>query len=153
MRRPGRVVSSALPAFAVLAGLLPGAPRALGAPPAPPADAPQRLVARALGATPLAADVAELCDRIGGRPTGTDPNERSVSWAAARLRAAGADAVRLEPFDTAPFWLPGPASARSLAPAEFPVQLASCPGAPATAVSGLEAPVVVLESALALFGR
>ena len=37
-----------------------------------------RLVAALLGDTPLIEDLRELCDEIGGRPTGSKRNEKST---------------------------------------------------------------------------
>jgi hypothetical protein len=41
-------------------------------------DVQQRIVGRAFGPTPLPADLAELCDRVGGRPTGSPACERAI---------------------------------------------------------------------------
>jgi len=59
-------------------------------------DAQQRIVGRAFGPTPLLADVQELCDRVGGRPTGSPACERAIDWAVAKFKAAGADSVTTE---------------------------------------------------------
>src|SRR5258708_17563799 len=67
-------------------------PSALTQAPATPERGGARLAGRALGETPMLSDLAELCDRIGGRPTGSPACERAVDWAAAKLRAAGPDA-------------------------------------------------------------
>src|SRR5712664_1420208 len=67
-------------------------------------DAPQRLAARALGNTPMIDDVRELCDRIGGRPTGSSACERAIEWGAKKLRDAGIDRVSLEPFSVPTLW-------------------------------------------------
>lgn len=50
--------------------------------------------------------------------TGSEACERSVDWAAAKLRGLGLD-VRLEPYELPALWLPGGASAR-LDPPEGP---------------------------------
>jgi hypothetical protein len=78
--------------------------------PAPRADdsPAQRLAGRALGDTPMLDDLADLCDRVGGRPTGSPACERAVDWAAARFRAAGIDTVALEGFTVPALWLPRP---------------------------------------------
>ena len=34
-----------------------------------------------LGETPIAEDLRELCEDIGGRITGSNPNKASVNWA------------------------------------------------------------------------
>ncbi|MDQ1470852.1 MAG: carboxypeptidase, partial [Bryobacterales bacterium] len=50
---------------------------------------PQRLAARAMGETPLISDLRELCDGIGGRPTGSPASQRAIEWAAGKFREAG----------------------------------------------------------------
>lgn len=92
------------------------------APPEPAAV----LVARALGATPLLDDLRELCDRIGGRPAGSAPNDRAVEWTAARFKQAGLD-VTLETFTVPGLWLPGPTEAACVAPEPFALRVVSAP--------------------------
>ena len=99
--------------------------------PAPP-DAAARLAGRAVGDTPLLTDTRELCDSVGGRPVGSSANARAVLWAAAKLRAAGADAVTTERFAVPLLWLPGTAEASIVAPESVPLRLAACPVAPST---------------------
>ena len=41
-------------------------------------NAARLLAGRALGQTPMLDDLEELCDRIGGRPTGSKACERAV---------------------------------------------------------------------------
>ena len=65
----------------------------------------QKLANRALGETPLARDLRELCDGIGGRPTGSAACDRAVQWAAKKFREAGIQNVRLEPFTVPNLWL------------------------------------------------
>src|SRR5574341_1078674 len=69
-----------------------------------------RLVAALLGPTPLADDLRDLSDRIGGRATGSDANARAVAWAEARLRAAGVQ-VRREAFTMPMRWVERSATA------------------------------------------
>src|ERR1043166_3159353 len=52
-------------------------------------DAPRRLAARAIGDTPIFDDLRELCDGVGGRPTGSPAAFRSIEWAARKFKAAG----------------------------------------------------------------
>src|SRR6478672_1944284 len=82
-------------------------------------DAQQRIVGRAFGPTPLLADVPELCDRVGGRPTGSPDCERAIDWAAAKFKAAGADSVVTESFPIPRAWTAGATSAECLAPEPF----------------------------------
>lgn len=89
-------------------------------------DAAPRLAARALGETPLLADLQELCDRVGGRPTGSPACDRAIDWAAQKFRAAGLS-VKLESFEIPNLWLPNTAEATCTAPERFSVRLAAAP--------------------------
>ena len=68
-----------------------------------------RLVAAILGQTPMIDDLRELTDTIGGRPTGSPANLRSVDWTLERFREAGVTARR-EAFEMPALWLAGEAS-------------------------------------------
>jgi hypothetical protein len=103
------------------------------------ADDVQRLVARALGPTPLYDDVKELCDGIGGRPTGSAACDRAVDWAVAKFQAAGIEKVWTEPFRVPALWLAESAGAMVLSPATFPVRIAAAAMTPSV---DAEAPVV-----------
>jgi Iap family predicted aminopeptidase len=70
-------------------------------------------------------DLRELCDDIGGRPTGSAAEKKAEEWAAKKMREAGADAVRLESFTLPNYWTPVSASASCLAPARFPLRIAA----------------------------
>jgi carboxypeptidase Q len=106
-------------------------PRALTQAPATPAQGGARLAGRALGETPMLSDLAELCDRIGGRPTGSPACERAVDWAAAKLRAAGLD-VKVEPYRVPGLWLAESADGACLSPDAFPLRVVAAPGTPGT---------------------
>ena len=43
-------------------------------------------------------DLQELCDSIGGRPTGLPAASKAIQWAASKFHDAGLN-PRLEPFD------------------------------------------------------
>ncbi len=103
-----------------------------------------RLAARMLAETPLADDIRHLCDRIGGRMTGSDACERSVDWFVERFRAAGVDRTWTEPFEMPFRWSEGASRARALAPESFPVDVVALPHSPATPSGGLAARVVDL---------
>jgi hypothetical protein len=99
----------------------------------------QRLVGRALGPTPLYDDVKELCDGIGGRPTGSAACDRAVDWAVAKFKAAAVEKVWTEPFTAPTLWLAESAEGTVLSPATFPVRLAAAALTPSVE---LEAPVI-----------
>jgi hypothetical protein len=52
----------------------------------------------------MTGDLRELCDRIGGRPTGSPACERAIEWAAAKFNAIGVDVVSAEPFTLPARW-------------------------------------------------
>src|SRR5712692_1219121 len=95
-------------------------------------DAAQRLAARALGETPMLDDLRELCDRIGGRPTGSPACDRAVQWAAQKFRDAGIDNVSVEPFTAPNLWLGVSAEAAAIAPEKFNIRIAAAPMSPST---------------------
>jgi len=109
--------------------------------PASSAGDAERLVAAMLGDTPLVADLQALTDEIGGRPTGSEANRRSVQWALERFRDAGVEA-RAESFEMPGLWLERSARARVGGDAEFSVRIAAMPFSTATPEGGLRAAVV-----------
>ena len=138
MPNRARKLAFAISLFAAIAGL-----SLLVAVPPQNAPAPQLLADRALGQTPMLDDLQELCDRIGGRPPGSEAAERAVEWAAQKFRDAGADAVALESFTMPASWRAVKAEAECLSPAEFPIRLAAAPSSASTPDErALEAPLV-----------
>jgi len=89
-------------------------------------DAPARLVARSFGQTPIFEDLQELCDGIGGRPTGSPAASKAIEWAANKFRAAGFKPA-IEPFQIPNLWLPVSAEATVIAPQHFSIRLAAAP--------------------------
>jgi len=94
-------------------------------------DAASRLVARALGETPMFDDLRELCDGIGGRPTGSAAASRAIEWSAAKFRAAGLE-PSVESYKIPSLWLPISTVASAVAPEQFPIRLAAAPFTPST---------------------
>jgi carboxypeptidase Q len=92
----------------------------------------QRLAGRAVGMTPMPDDLRELCDRIGGRPSGSQACERSIEWAAAKFKAAGVDSVSLESFTVPNLWLAESAEAACISPEPFSIRLVAAPYSPST---------------------
>jgi len=116
---------------------------ALSAQSAAPPDPRPVLLSRAAGETMLAADLAELCDWIGGRPTGSPALARAVAWTEGRFRAMGIPRVTRESFSVPSLWLGGTADVRAVAPEAFAVRAAAAPGTPSTS-GAVEAPLVDL---------
>lgn len=99
---------------------------------APAQDIPHRLAARATGDSPLQTDLEELCDGIGGRPTGSPACDRAIGWAAAKFRNIGIQNVSVERFTAQSLWLPVSAEAAAIAPEHFTVRIAASPMSPST---------------------
>ena len=119
------------------------APQSAAAPASTPAHAAELLAAREQGTTPLLDDLRELCDNIGGRPTGSKACDRAVDWAVARFRAAGVESTWTETYTIPDSWVGGADQAECLAPARFPIRLAAGPfTAPTPGGRALEAPLV-----------
>jgi len=73
-------------------------PQSVIASASPPGDAAGLLAAREHGPTPLLDDLRDLCDGIGGRPTGSKACDHAVDWAVARFRAAGVEHTWTETY-------------------------------------------------------
>src|SRR5579871_68524 len=95
-------------------------------------DAPHRLATRAKGDTPIFTDLRELCDGIGGRPTGSPACDRAVEWAAKKFHDIGIQNVSVEPYQAKSMWLPVSAEANAVSPAAFPIRIAAAPMSPST---------------------
>jgi hypothetical protein len=95
-----------------------------------------------LGDTPVAGDLQDLADRIGGRATGSPANLRAVEWALERFRSAGVE-VRKEPFRMPGLWLERSASATVRGQGvSFTARVAALPFSAGTPGAGLTAPLV-----------
>ena len=89
-----------------------------------------RLADALRGETPMMADLSELCDRIGGRPTGSPAYNRAVAWGVKKFQEAGVDSVQKEAFRVPSLWLPVSASGSAVSPETFPLRLMAAPGTP-----------------------
>jgi carboxypeptidase Q len=130
------------------AGLAAGQPAG-----AAPAGAAPALLARLLAPTPLLADLRELADRIGGRPTGSPALAAAAEWATARFAAAGLENVHAESYTAPRLWLPRAESGEIVAPRDAwqpaerrLLRVAAMPYSTSTAPGGLEAEVVDAEA-------
>src|SRR5260370_35663267 len=95
-------------------------------------DAPNKLAARAKGDTPLFTRLRELCDGIGGPPTGSAACDRAIEWAAKKFRDIGIQKVSVEPFTAKNMWLPVSAEASATSPTTFNIRIAAAPMSPST---------------------
>jgi carboxypeptidase Q len=90
-------------------------------------DSARLLVDHELGQTQLLSDLKELCDRMGGRPTGAASCDRAVDWGVAKFKAAKVDSVVTESFTVPSLWLPDTVEASCLGPVSFPIRIAAAP--------------------------
>ena len=109
----------------------------------PQAHAAELLAARERAETPLLRDLRQLCDTIGGRPTGSKACDRAVDWGLARFKEAGVDSAWTEAYTLPGSWMGGADHAECIAPAQFPIRVVAGPfTAPTPGGQALEAPLV-----------
>ena len=90
------------------------------------ADDVAPLLARVRASNAMVDDLRELCDSVGGRPTGSPAGTRAEKWAARKLRDAGVP-VTLESYTLPATWRSRAAAAEAIAPAAFPLRIAAAP--------------------------
>jgi carboxypeptidase Q len=101
----------------------------------------------------LEANLRVLSDEIGGRVTGSAGYEKALQWAVSAFRQAGVDSVKLESYPVSFQWEPVSASARVVAPSEFPLRVVSLGLVPSTPGAITAAIVDVGEGRRADFDR
>jgi len=104
-------------------------------------EANPKIIASALGASPLEDNLRRLTDEVGGRMTGSAAMARAVAWGVAAFRQAGDD-VHTEKYTIPITWSEGATRLDVLAPVPFPVRLVSVGWSPATPAEGITADVV-----------
>jgi carboxypeptidase Q len=107
----------------------------------PQASGVDYLVAAMLKQTPLKEDLRQLCDEIGGRPTGSKANLEAVEWALKKFKEAGVTAKK-EKFSMPKFWLERSAGAVISGDISFTVDAAAMPFSTSTPKTGLKAPLI-----------
>ena len=70
------------------------------------ADA-ERVIEEALKPSPVAENLQQLTDSVGGRVPGTPAMQRAIEWGVAAFKAAGAETVRTEAFKIPASWSEG----------------------------------------------
>ena len=110
------------------------------------AQAAPKIIANALGASPLADNLRRITDEIGGRVTGSPAMTRAVAWGLAAFRDAGVDEVHTEKYTIPVTWSEGSSRLEVLSPAPFPVRMVSVAWSPATPANGIEADVVDVDA-------
>lgn len=110
-----------------------------------------RIIASALGPSPLEENLRQLTDEIGGRVSGSPQMRQAAAWAVEAFRQAGVDAVHKEEFEMPASWREGETRLEVLSPGAFLVRVVSLGWSPPLNV---EAAVVDLgEGSEADFAR
>jgi carboxypeptidase Q len=106
------------------------------------AQAAPKIIANALGTSPLAENLRKLTDEIGGRLTGSPAMAKAAEWAVAGFRDAAVDDVHTEKFTIPHTWSEGATHVEILSPAAFPVHAVSVAWSPAAPRDGVQANLV-----------
>src|SRR5579864_7583795 len=106
------------------------------------AETAPKIIANALGPSPLYENLRKLTDEIGGRQTGTPAMARAINWATDAFHQAGVDSVRTEDYSIPVNWSEGATRLEILSATPFPVHLVSIGWAPATPAGGVTANIV-----------
>lgn len=109
------------------------------------AQAASKITPIVMGDSPLAENLRQLTDDIGGRVTGSPEMAKAVEWAIAAFRVGGVD-VHTERYMIPHAWKEAASSLEILGPARFPVSLVSVGLSPATPAEGIEAPLVYVNN-------
>ncbi|HEX4409079.1 MAG TPA: M28 family peptidase [Xanthobacteraceae bacterium] len=89
--------------------------------------------------------VESLTTEIGQRLAGTEAHKRAVTWAEAKLRAAGFDNVHSEPF-TFPAWIRGAERAEIAGSVPQHLAITALGGSVATDANGIEAEIALFHT-------
>ncbi len=110
-------------------------------------DGARELIARTLAPTPILADLQELTDDIGGRPTGSPALDEAIRWGTQKFREAGLVNVRAESYTAPALWYQGGESGEMLAPQPRALRVAALPFTAGTGPEGITADVVAVAAA------
>jgi carboxypeptidase Q len=105
------------------------------------AAAAAKILPQVMGSSPMAENLRQLTDEIGGRVTGTPEMAKAIDWAVAAFRAAGVD-VHTEKYKFPVTWSEGETRLEILGPEKFQVRLVAEGWSPPTPAGGIEANVV-----------
>ncbi len=101
----------------------------------------EKLLGNLLGKTPILEDLHILCDQMGGRVTGTEPNEQSVEWGLKQFEEAGIKAWK-EPFEMPRKWAEKSAQASITGASNWHPKIACRAFSTGTPEGGLKADLV-----------
>jgi carboxypeptidase Q len=122
--------------------------------PASCSDVAPKIIASALGPSPMEENLRQLTDHVGGRATTSPALVRAVAWGVEAFRRSGVDDVHTEKYTIPHSWSEGATRLDVLSPAPFNVHLVSIGWSPATPAAGIEADLVDLgEGTEADFAR
>jgi carboxypeptidase Q len=113
---------------------------------APADDVARELIGRTLAPTPILADLQELTDDIGGRPTGSPALDEAIRWGAQKFRAAGLVNAHTESYTAPALWYQGGESGELVAPRARALRVAALPFTAGTGADGITADVLDLGS-------
>jgi len=105
-------------------------------------EAAPKIIANALGPSPLYENLRQLTDEIGGRQTGSPAMAKAITWAMDAFHAAGVENVKTETYTIPVNWSEGATRLDILGAHPFPVRLVSIGWGPATPTGGITANVV-----------
>lgn len=105
-------------------------------------EANPKIIANALGPSPMEENLRRLTDEIGGRPTGTAAMARAVEWGVQAFQAAGVQEVHTENYSIPLTWSEGATKLEIIGASNFPIQIVSLGWSPATPVGGITAQLV-----------
>ena len=97
-----------------------------------------KLITNLLGETPLKEDLKELCDGIGGRPTGSIANFKSIKWGLEKFQTAGVK-VQKDAFRMPGLWLENESSAKISGAVSFEPKVVALTFSEGTHRSGIKA--------------
>jgi len=100
-----------------------------------------RLLSAILTETPLTRDLQQLCDEIGGRPTGSKANLEAVEWALKKFKEAGVIAKK-EAFTMPAYWGERSCETAISGDVSFIPAAVAMPFSAPTPGTGLSAPLV-----------
>lgn len=113
-----------------------------------------KIIANALGPSPMEENLRQLTDFVGGRVTGSPAAARAVAWGVEAFRRSGVDNVHTEKYMIPMTWAEGATRLDVLSLAPFPVHLVSIGWSPATPAAGIESDLVdVGEGTVVDFAR
>ena len=102
------------------------------------------MIDAAIGDSTGYSQLAELCDRVGNRLSGSPTLDRAVEWSVGEMKKDGLENVQKLPAKV-PHWVRGREHAEIVAPLSRPLTMLGLGGSVATPAQGITAPVVVVK--------